>query len=281
MFLWDPIIPGCRISVLKTKMLLWPKLYCFSWILETDILYCELVINVVYDDLTGPCMGALQCSREYKKFHKSIFSIQLFIHATITTNLWSQQCFSSWSAGRGGGGCNFWEIKGFISVESGGGILWNSTIEDLRTRVGYQLCTNIWNSVETTVILGLVSVLCTLRELKIVYIATMNITWAAILLRVDPVAHEYTVCKNSFSCVVWSCDKWILPDVYPQSTTMQSDCIKVDIRQIRLSFMYHPTRNGIHAGSVGWTLNNISAWVIFITAVQTISLKWAEFWDEA
>ena len=47
---------------------------------------------------------AIQCSREYRKFLESISThfncsfMQLFIHATKATNLWSQQLFFSWSA---------------------------------------------------------------------------------------------------------------------------------------------------------------------------------------
>ena len=57
----------------------------------TQRCYCELVTNVVYNnfqDVLVP-LGAIQCSREYKKFHLHTF--QLFIHATKITNLWSQQ----------------------------------------------------------------------------------------------------------------------------------------------------------------------------------------------
>ena len=105
----------------KTEMLLWPKVCCFSWIVGTKILlWAKLVTNVtpkvqmfsehkfptalfIYCRYSGP--WELQCSMGYKKFIKNppaytglkhLHILQLFIHATKTTSLWSQQHSFSW-----------------------------------------------------------------------------------------------------------------------------------------------------------------------------------------
>ena len=111
--MWKPDLPGCMLQpwytsnstsilrtnhllghglniyiTVKTKMLLWPKVCCFSSMLDTNC-YCKLVTNVVYDNFQD-ILVPIQCSREYKKFRASP-TFQLFIHAIKTTNLWSQQ----------------------------------------------------------------------------------------------------------------------------------------------------------------------------------------------
>ena len=52
------------IHTVKTEMLLWPKVCCFSWMLYTRC-YCELVTNVVYNILVP--LGAMYSALENKK----------------------------------------------------------------------------------------------------------------------------------------------------------------------------------------------------------------------
>ena len=49
-------------------MLLWPRVCCFSWMLYTRMLLWVTYTNVNFQDI----LGAIQCSREYKEFLKSI-----------------------------------------------------------------------------------------------------------------------------------------------------------------------------------------------------------------
>ena len=53
----------------KTEMLLWPKVCCFSWMLYTRC-YCELVTND-FQDILVP-LGAMNSALGNKKFLKSI-----------------------------------------------------------------------------------------------------------------------------------------------------------------------------------------------------------------
>ena len=57
----------------KTEMLLWPKVCCFSWKLYTRC-YCEVVTNVVYNNFQDKLvpLGAMYSALGNKKFLKSI-----------------------------------------------------------------------------------------------------------------------------------------------------------------------------------------------------------------
>ena len=69
---WRHTLINCRViwKLLLLYMLLWPKVCCFSWVLETMMLLW--VSYKCWNSKIYWSLGAIQCSREYKKFHKSI-----------------------------------------------------------------------------------------------------------------------------------------------------------------------------------------------------------------